>query len=68
MKFARWKCLCPTREEKFPLDRHEAIKDCIELTDHTTAKAARPEGVTISMVRYAAMGEIGIYKRKMFSI
>jgi hypothetical protein len=53
MKFARWEWLCRTREETFLLDRHEEMKDYVELTGHATAKAVRPEGVTISIVRYA---------------
>jgi DNA-binding FadR family transcriptional regulator len=40
MKFARWEWLRRTSEETILLDRHEAMKDCIERTDHATAKAA----------------------------
>jgi hypothetical protein len=57
----------PNQEETFLLDSHEAMKDCIELTDQATAKVAQPEGFTISMVRYALQSKTGIYKRKTSS-
>jgi hypothetical protein len=53
MKSARWEWLCRSGQETFLLDRHEAMKDCIELIDHATANAVQPEGVTISIVRHA---------------